>query len=362
MRVRAATIMAAAVLLGACGGAEDEQQEPLGYVLLDLEAQEAGWHLDGFADAGLPAAVAADEEVALIGPEHSEVLAPEPGELWYVRGDDGAVERYGIGDEVTDDSVYVVGTEEAAKRLAKLVGADVESVDDAVWRLAAPHALTALADSMAPAGMDELVPLAVEDAQADQQDPSVWSSAEVAGHALRGAVSGQRFGFAAAARLPVAQLMGRQIKCADPVEGLWVSRRFDPTILDWHLFTMEVRRDAEDPSQLTGRIRTRNWSGSSGDGAPAECAQMGRASYGHRFDLTVEMTAQGSFDGQSISFQGANWAEKARRCGPYGQWYNYHLDHFTGTVLEDGKTIDAVNNDGARAFDEAHTLHRVGCL
>ena len=35
---------------------------------------------------------------------------------------------------------------------------------------------------------------------------------------------------------------------------------------------------------------------------------------------------------------------------------------FTGTIQSDGKTIDAVNNDGARAFDEAHTLQRVGCL
>ena len=40
----------------------------------------------------------------------------------------------------------------------------------------------------------------------------------------------------------------------------------------------------------------------------------------------------------------------------------HNLDHFTGSLTEDGRTIDAVNNDGARAFDEPHTLQRVGCL
>ena len=31
-------------------------------------------------------------------------------------------------------------------------------------------------------------------------------------------------------------------------------------------------------------------------------------------------------------------------------------------VGEGGRNIDAVNNDGARSFDEPHAMRRVGCL
>lgn len=365
MRARRAAMMATMAALGmslnACGGAEHEQ-EPVGYVLLDLEAQEAGWHLDGVGERALPQVFFADESVDLVGPEGVEILQPEPGELYYVRGAEGAVERYGIGDEIDADSVFVMGTEDAARRLGKLTGGDAEAVEEGVWRLWGIGSLSALSEIVAPAGMEEIVPAeAAEELEEEDSGMNAYAAADNAA-AWRGAFSAKPFDFSAATRLPVAQLMSRKIQCADPVEGIWVSRRFDPTILDWHLFTMEVRRDPQDPSVLHGRIRTRNWSGGSESLAPVACSEMERASYGHRFDLTVDMTAQGSFDGETFSFQGDNWHETARSCGPYGQWYQYNLDHFTGSLTEDGKTIDALNNDGARAFDEPHTLQRVGCL
>jgi hypothetical protein len=344
----------------------EDEAAPVGYVLLDLEAQEAGWHLDGVAERGMPVAYFADESVDLLGPEGAELLQPEPGELYYVRGAEGAVERYGIGDEVDDGSVFLIGTEAAAKTLSKLMDADHEPVEEGIWRLWAPDSLSALSMLAAPDGLEEIVPAeaaeTLEDDQVARTNAANPYAAAEGAEALRGAVSGKPFGFAQAIRAPVAKLMSRKVQCADPVEGIWVSRRFDPTVLDWHLFTMEVQRDPQDPTKLVGRIRTRNWSGSAEALAPVACDQMERASYGHRFDLTVEMTAEGSFDGETFSFMGNHWQEKARSCGPYGQWYQYHLDHFTGSVAEDGKTIDAVNNDGARAFDEAHTLQRVGCL
>lgn len=368
MRARTAAKMVVVAMgamgLGACGGVEDEG-EPVGYVLLDLEAQEAGWHLDGVAERGMPVAYLADESVDLLGPDGAEVLQPEPGELYYVRGAEGVVERYGIGDEVDENSVFVIGTEEAAKALGKLVDADREPVEEGVWRLWGPQALASLSMLAPPAGLEEIVPAeaaeALEESETRMGGANPYAAAQGA-QALRGAVSGKPFGFAQAVRVPISQLMSRKVQCADPVEGIWVSRRFDPTILDWHLFTMEVRRDSQDPTALHGRIRTRNWSGGSEAVAPVACGQMERASYGHRFDLTVEMTAEGSFDGDSFSFMGTHWQEKGRSCGPYGQWYQYHLDHFTGSISEDGTLIDAVNNDGARAFDEVHSLQRVGCL
>lgn len=366
MRARRAVMMATMAALGmslnACGGAE-EQREPVGYVLLDLDAQEAGWHLDGVGERGLPQAFFADESVDLVGPEGAEILQPEPGELYYVRGREGAVERYGLGDEIDADSVFVIGTEEAAKTLGKLTGGDAEAVDEGVWRLWGIGSLSALSDAVAPTGMEEIVPAEAAEVLEEESDDAMgaYATAENAA-AWRGAFSAQPFDFNVATKLPVGQLMNRKIQCADPVEGIWVSRRFDPTILDWHLFTMEVRRAPQDSSVLHGRIRTRNWSGGSESLAPVACSEMERASYGHRFDLTVDMTAQGSFDGDTFSFQGDAWHESARSCGPYGQWYQYNLDHFTGSLTEDGKTIEAVNNDGARAFDEPHTLQRVGCL
>jgi len=366
MRARRAVTMAmtaaVAMSLNACSGAQGED-EPVGYVLLDLQARDAGWHLDGVAERGLPQVVYADESVDLVGPAGTDLLQPEPGELFYVRGAEGAVERYGIGEEIDADSVFVIGTEAAAERLGEMADADAEPVEDGVWRLLGTGALAALADVAPVEGMDEVVPAEPADELVNDTANVVSPYAAAEGAAgWRGAFSGKPFDFSIATRLPVAQLMSRKVQCADPVEGIWVSRRFDPTILDWHLFTMEVRRDPSDPTVLHGRIRTRNWSGGSEALAPGACSEMGLASYGHRFDLSVEMTAQGSFDGDSFSFQGTHWQEKARPCGPSGSWYQYHLDHFTGSLTEDGKTIDAVNNDGARAFDEAHTLQRVGCL
>ena len=49
-----------AFLVG-CGD-QVQESDGLGYVLLDLEAQEAGFHLEGTSNSLLPVSVANDEE------------------------------------------------------------------------------------------------------------------------------------------------------------------------------------------------------------------------------------------------------------------------------------------------------------
>jgi len=371
MRAGSAVLVAAMAMCIGCGDTGDEQLEQLGFVLLDLQAQEAGWQLEGLGpDARLlPASLDEGEAFTLRGPQGAEVIEARRGELLYVRGAEGAAERYLLGDEVSRDSLFVIGTREAAEALARRSDADVEAIDEGVYRLEGPSALLRLSDGQAPGGLQELLPAETLDELPelelrDGQDARVRAAAaEVDGRFIVAAAGARpQLDFASAGALPIAKLMQRSVSCADPVEGLWVTRRYDARHVDWHLFTLEVRRDATFPSTLTGRIGVRSWAGDAEQNQPSSCDAMPLAWPGQPFELSGEMRAEGSFDGRHLSFRGTRWQETGTRCAQGSNWYTYHLDHFTGDVGEDGRNIDAVNNDGARSFDEPHAMRRVGCL
>ena len=91
--------------------------------------------------------------MALEGPTGERLLRPEAGELWYVRGSDGAISRFQLGGDVTPDAVYVVGNEAAAELLAKRAdGAQLLRAEDGWYQLAGREALLLLADGAAPSG------------------------------------------------------------------------------------------------------------------------------------------------------------------------------------------------------------------
>ena len=364
-----------AVVLGGCGDAEPPLSET-GYVLLDLAARDAGYRIDEVTDQALPVSVVDGESLALLGPDGREVLEPEAGELWYVHGEDAAVEKLRFVDEVALDEAFVVGSAEAAEQLAQRIGAEPVEVEEGTWQLRGRGAFPRLADEAVPAGLEELYPAAaqklVEEEEAAAVANGIWAQAEVERWGAGAGLRGRSLDFVAASSQPWSQVAARAVSCADPVEGLWVTRRFDPMVGDWHQFTMEVRRDPQEPSKLVGKIRTHNWSGSEDQEAPGACGELATSSWGRRFDITVEMTAEGVFDGEQFGFWGTSWQEVAQRCAPdlgefrhsapNSRWYQYYLDRFTGSVAEDTRSIDALNNDGARSFDQPHLIQRVGCL
>ena len=95
---------------------------------------------------------------------------------------------------------------------------------------------------------------------------------------------------------------------------------------------------------------------------PRACEGHGVSRWGHKFDLTVELPAVGSFDGDKLELNGTSWSETSQRCAPRRHWYRYYLDNFTGQVSADGHSFHAVNNDGARAIDAPYSFQRISCL
>jgi len=93
-----------------------------GYVVIDAAARRAGLavEVDGEALSGLlPVAVAPEALAVLAGPERREALAVAPGELVFVRGKGGTLER-GTADP---DQLGVRGSEGPVRALADRIGA-----------------------------------------------------------------------------------------------------------------------------------------------------------------------------------------------------------------------------------------------
>ncbi len=152
------------------------------------------------------------------------------------------------------------------------------------------------------------------------------------------------------ARLPPAA------ECPDPVEGLWMAKKYEEHWKEWFIFTLQVKRTEPGGSKLIGQIESHFWSGGPVDGThvePPPCAPG-------MFHATVEMPAVGPYlDGQ-IQFGGTSWRETKQICpSPHGRGYN--PDQFSGKVDLVAHEFQTVNNDGGRAVNEPHLFRRVRC-
>lgn len=120
------------LLAAACGpGAAGE-----GYVLLDPQARNQGFvvEVDGEArSTPLPIAVALTEGVSVVlaGPERREAIDLEPGELAYIRGDNGA-RSFGTPDL---DQLRVRGAESSVRELGSRIGVTPAEDGPARWLL-----------------------------------------------------------------------------------------------------------------------------------------------------------------------------------------------------------------------------------
>ena len=97
--------------------------------------------------------------------------------------------------------------------------------------------------------------------------------------------------------------------CQDPVEGIWMSHKFESPGDEWMIFTLEIHRAPTTATgtpgallPLVGHIQAHAWLGAGpAASAPPPCT-------GGIQHWTVEMTAQGTLSGQRVEF----WARAGR--------------------------------------------------
>jgi len=144
--------------------------------------------------------------------------------------------------------------------------------------------------------------------------------------------------------------------CTDPVEGVWMSHKFNPQFGDWYIFTLEVRRAPGSQTDLRGVIRAHSWIAGPQESEPPPC----RAGLDH---WVVFMTAQGTISpAGEIVFFGTSWRLESSLCGRSPGPGQYNLDRFSGRIDPAIQEFQSVNNDGGRAVNEPTVFRRVRCL
>ena len=150
--------------------------------------------------------------------------------------------------------------------------------------------------------------------------------------------------------------------CQDPIEGIWMSHKYEVPGDEWMIFTLEIHRAPGAPvnppqgavTPLVGHIQAHAWLGAGPQASAPPACTAGLAHW------TVEMTAEGNVTGQRVAFWGTRWAVGNVFCGP--RYFGYNLDHFSG-VLEPGiQEFQSVNNDGGRAINDPTVFRRVRCF
>ena len=144
--------------------------------------------------------------------------------------------------------------------------------------------------------------------------------------------------------------------CQDPVEGIWMSHKFDPRYRDWYIFTLRIRRAAPESPELTGDMQAHSWDGNERDAQPPPC----HPGMDH---WTVFMTAQGrAGPAGRIEFWGTEWRPDQVFCGRAPRRGEYYLDHFSGTIDPSLQEFQSVNNDGGRSINDPTVFRRVRCF
>jgi hypothetical protein len=154
-------------------------------------------------------------------------------------------------------------------------------------------------------------------------------------------------------------------ECQDPIEGVWMSHKYESDMDEWMIFTLQIRRDPRgaaaphaqgDPRRvaIAGNIEAHAWFGAGPQStAPPVCTPG-------LHHWTVGMTAEGFAVENHIEYWGTRWAIQNVFCGPRS--FGYNLDHFTGTIDPAIQEFQSVNNDGGRAVNDPTVFRRVRCF
>jgi hypothetical protein len=141
--------------------------------------------------------------------------------------------------------------------------------------------------------------------------------------------------------------------CEDPVEGIWLSHKYNPPHHDWTVFTLEIHRVPGSDEALRGIIRNHSWVGGPEQQEPGPCQGQ--------FHWIVSMNGRGHSDGTNIFFGGyGGWRLDRVLCarGPFG----YNLDNFSGQIDPEIQEFQSVNNDGGRSVNEPYVFRRIRCF
>lgn len=144
-------------------------------------------------------------------------------------------------------------------------------------------------------------------------------------------------------------------ECADEIiAGTWRSHSFHERYGEWYVFTLEVRRSADDPNRLEGNIQAHFWMGGPEDEEPPPCSEQSNGEW------IVSMDGEGHVEGNDIQFGGVGrWRLDRTVCG--SRIWGYNLDVFTGTVDPSILEFQSVDNDGGRAVNEPAVFRRIRC-
>jgi hypothetical protein len=358
-----AVLPLAAGILGCQGAPGDDHAS---YVLLDREAREAGYSVEGAAKDGsvLPIEVEASAEVELVGPSRRMTFTPQQGELVHVRGAQASLEFRKVGEDVDPDRILVTGSAAAAKELGGSLAGEIVGLADGSWQISATNALGESSRTTAPLGIAELSPAEVEAGEGDVAELGPGSVAPVGPAVVPGHVrntggcscgsynllGGRALTMNVEANLPPA------VSCADPVVGAWMSQDYDTSTSEWYVFTLVVERVPGSPTALTGDITAEVWNGGSIDTLPPTCEE-GRG-MNH---WTLRMTAEGTETEGKLAFGGTSWHTEKVFCGGAPHEGQYNLDQFSGPIANEGRLFAAVNNDGGRMVNEPTSFRRVAC-
>jgi hypothetical protein len=150
--------------------------------------------------------------------------------------------------------------------------------------------------------------------------------------------------------------------CQDPIEGIWMSHKYEHPGDEWMIFTLEIHRAPGAPREvppgtpipLVGHIQAHAWLGAGPQASAPPVCGPGLAHW------TVEMTAEGHVVDHRVDFWGTRWAIGNVFCGP--RYFGYNLDHFSGLIDTTIQEFQSVNNDGGRAVNDPTVFRRVRCF
>jgi hypothetical protein len=325
-----------------------DESEPGGYVLLDLEARQAGVSVevgDHVVASALPIAVAPGEHVAVHAGSSEEAVTVGRGELVYVEGTGARVSHLQLGKQVARDELRLTGEEEAANDLAGQLGAKVAR-DGAGWRVGTPEVFSAAAFAHVP---ERLLGAA----------PVMLSEADRAPTAAAGGVA-RTAGAVPVARKPVTPVTPLASEVAgvpaDPepsagrpaavsfipaantctgVAGQWRGRVYS----DWHGayydFTLTVEQDG---AALKGTVVAEFWDGATDEVEPPDaCGQVPKQ------HVKVVEAASGSLADGTMRFASTSWRVGSHLCGE--RVTDYSLDRFVVPLADGATSSHAVASD-----------------
>jgi hypothetical protein len=142
--------------------------------------------------------------------------------------------------------------------------------------------------------------------------------------------------------------------CADPVAGVWMSKKHYPARNAWRAFTLTIERAAA--GRLTGQITNHGWRGGPEVVDAPPCGPGGE-------EWTVAMSAAGAFEpGGLVHFYGTSWRLASTACGVGPKPGQYSLDHFSGTIDVAKQELHSLNTDGGNLREDPAVFRRVRCF